>query len=799
MTTLPPADGVSADLTADPTVWLARCVVCGSDLGAIPDGRGGAQLDCRECGHRTERRDGIWDAIDPAARSRHERFLADYLTVRRGEGRGSDDPEYYRRLPDARRDDPVAAQWRIRRRTWKHLRRHVLRRLGPRRGSTRAPLRVVDLGAGVGWLSNRLAAAGHRPVAIDVSVDERDGLGAARHYDPTWPLLRADFDRLPLADAQADVVLFDASLHYSADYAATLREALRVIVPEGRVVVLETPLYRNRASGDAMVAERHAAFAADFGTRSDSVPAREFLTPADLTELSDEVGVEWQVTRPWYGLRWALRPLRAKLARRRAPSRFPILVAHRRGVPVRAVRDWPRRTRRAIAATAGVLALATAGEAVYLYRELEKIHRVSVPGLGAPTPTTATSGATVATVDNPSVVPTRAFNVLLVGVDSIAGLPADDPRRVGRDPNDRRTDTMMLVRIDPGGTTSVLSIPRDLWVPLGGEGEENKINAALPIGGSELLVATVRQNLFVPIDHYVEIDFAQFERLIDLIGGVPIPFDTPVRDTEAGFTITEPSCFTLDGQAALVYVRARHFEVFVEGEWVEDPLSDLSRMRRQQDFLRRALARAVSRVVRNPLRFNRLVHRGLQSITVDESLSNGTLLRIANEMRSFDSDELVTASIPVVGDETDDGLSIVRMVPEDAAPMLDIFRGIDPDAWSNVAVDVSGPGRDEIAAGLTARGVSVLASAQTTNPGTRTVVRHRPNDAYRAELLSRWFDGEVDLVEDATYTGAGIALELGSGSDAPTMRESARPGRSYRLGNEDEAAIVPGETNDICD
>jgi len=131
--------------------------------------------------------------------------------------------------------------------------------------------------------------------------------------------------------------------------------------------------------------------------------------------------------------------------------------------------------------------------------------------------------------------------------------------------------------------------------------------------------------------------------------------------------------------------------------------------------------------------------------------------------------------------------------------MLDIFRGIDPDAWSNVVVEISGPGRDEIAAGLSARGVTVLDTTEATNPSTRTVVRHRPNDGYRAELLSRWFDGEVDLVEDATYTGAGIGLELGSGSDAPTMRASARPGRSYRLGNEDEAAIVPGESNDICD
>src|SRR5262249_56941629 len=146
---------------------------------------------------------------------------------------------------------------------------------GAGRGEQR---RVPELGAGVGWLSYRLAELGHHPFAVDLSTEDRDGLGAARHYEPPWPRVQAEFDRLPLADGQADVVIFNASLHYSTDYRITLGEALRVLRPAGKVVILESPLYRHDHSGRRMVAERHAAFERSYGTRSDSVPSIEYLT-----------------------------------------------------------------------------------------------------------------------------------------------------------------------------------------------------------------------------------------------------------------------------------------------------------------------------------------------------------------------------------------------------------------------------------------------------------------------------------------------------------------------------------------
>lgn len=303
--------------------WGWACPACAGALEAAA----ADALRCPGCSAVYPCVDGVWRFLTPAAVARYERFLAEYEMIRRAEGRGSTDPAYYRRLPEVAAADPLFDQWRMRGISWRHTRRLVLDGRG-------APAKVLDLGAGLGWLSNRIAEAGHHPLAVDLSVDDLDGLGAARHLAPAWPRAQAEFDHLPLADGEADVAIFNASLHYSVDYAATLGEALRVLRPDGALVIMDSPIYRDPDAGRAMVHERQLDFEQRFGTRSDAVPSIGYLSDAMIDELGRTLGVRWQRVTPWYGWRWAVRPVRAKLKRQRERSRFQVLVARRVGPAV---------------------------------------------------------------------------------------------------------------------------------------------------------------------------------------------------------------------------------------------------------------------------------------------------------------------------------------------------------------------------------------------------------------------------------------------------------------------------------
>jgi len=124
-----------------------------------------------------------------------------------------------------------------------------------------------------------------------------------------------------------------------------------------------------------------------------------------------------------------------------------------------------------------------------------------------------------------------------------------------------RTDSILLVRTDPGKhTISMLSIPRDLWVPIAGHGSA-KINAAYAWGGTPLLIKTVEHFTGLPVNHVVLVDFSGFEDLIDALGGVNI--DNPYRiDSSQPFDGKlwhfKQGPLHMYGVRALAYARIRH-------------------------------------------------------------------------------------------------------------------------------------------------------------------------------------------------------------------------------------------------
>ncbi|HEV2578127.1 MAG TPA: class I SAM-dependent methyltransferase [Acidobacteriaceae bacterium] len=269
---------------------------------------------------------GIILALPPDRLAHYAQFIADYEHIRAAEGRGSHEKSYYLALPYRDLTGHNNVQWKLRAKSYDFLIHHVL-------NSSADEDTVLDLGAGNCWLSFRLARRGYRPVAVDLLTNQQDGLGAAEHYHQDIgsriPCFQAEMNCLPFQDAQFDVVIFNASFHYSEEYEVTLREALRCTRPDGRVVICDTPWYSRHHSGKQMIAERKAYFRDHFQTASDSLRTQEFLTDERLRNLADSLSIRWAVYYPWYGLKWAMRPWIARLRRRREPSQFRIYVARK--------------------------------------------------------------------------------------------------------------------------------------------------------------------------------------------------------------------------------------------------------------------------------------------------------------------------------------------------------------------------------------------------------------------------------------------------------------------------------------
>ena len=304
-----------------------QCPSCRAALGLLPFGNSANahDYDCSHCYYTMHQEKGIWRALTSERLAYFSRFIEEYQNIRAAEGRGSMQPEFYLSLPYKDLSGRNVWQWKIRSRTYNYLRKKLLPRY-PR--DRKNPPKVLDLGAGNGWMSYRLALEGYFSVAVDLLVNDEDGLGAAAHFEKHYgaliPRFQAEMSRLPFSDAQFDAVIFNASFHYAEDYQTVLGEALRCVRGGGSVIIADTPWYSTEKSGEQMIAECRAAFTQRYGTASNSIPSLEYLTDQRLRDLERALNIQWERSAPHYGLQWAMRPLLAKLRGKREPSRFRI-------------------------------------------------------------------------------------------------------------------------------------------------------------------------------------------------------------------------------------------------------------------------------------------------------------------------------------------------------------------------------------------------------------------------------------------------------------------------------------------
>ncbi|HEX9775515.1 MAG TPA: LCP family protein [Actinomycetota bacterium] len=272
-----------------------------------------------------------------------------------------------------------------------------------------------------------------------------------------------------------------------------------------------------------------------------------------------------------------------------------------------------------------------------------------------------------------SGAPDQPRNVLIVGSDSRAGITKKDRRKGLGGPTGQRADVIILLHLEGGGKgASMLSLPRDLRVPIPGHGLD-KINAAFAYGDSDkervnLLVETVQDFTGVPIHHFVGINFFSFRGIVDAVDGVNIVVDGPIHDDKAKLDVPSAGCWHMNGDQALAYVRARSF----------DPTADIGRIARQQRFMRAVIDRlkSVSLLLR-PDRVLRVSERIGESMIIDQKVDLGLAQAIAARLATVGQSN-VDFRITPYSSAYIDGISYLIPDQPEARRLFDAIRDDRP-------------------------------------------------------------------------------------------------------------------------
>ncbi len=282
----------------------------------------------------------------------------------------------------------------------------------------------------------------------------------------------------------------------------------------------------------------------------------------------------------------------------------------------------------------------------------------------------------------PEVIDFGAKNFLLTASDSRECIDPNSPYAGAfgnaSDVAGSRADTIMLLRVNSQTKdAAILSFPRDLWVKIDGRTGKGRINGALDPNNPSKIINTIGANFYLGIDHWINIDFCAFRDLVEAVGGVSVPFAFPTRDRNSGLYIPEPECHLFGGEEGLAYVRSRHYQWLDErGKWQTDGTSDIGRITRQQDFLKRAMAKALSRWRVDPGVAKGLVDTAIDNVRTDSELTAGLMLDVANAMRTFDAATVRTFQIEASGRKINDQSVLVPILNSGYMEnVLKVFRG----------------------------------------------------------------------------------------------------------------------------
>lgn len=243
--------------------------------------------------------------------------------------------------------------------------------------------------------------------------------------------------------------------------------------------------------------------------------------------------------------------------------------------------------------------------------------------------------------------------ILLVGSDARSDLTDAEKTelKVGdTEDGSARTDSMMLLYKPPSGRSVLISIPRDSWVEIPGQGE-GKINAAFALGGPELLVATIEAETGFRIDGYAEVGMGGLARVVKALDGIDVCVEHPVA-AELDHEAIAAGCQRLDATQALWFVRARH----------NDAEGDIGRVARQRQFLSAIMKQTLTpSVVLNPSKYRATTDAVSNGIALGQDTGIGDALALAQGMRNISSGAGFSMVLPIADPAgwSSDGQSIV--------------------------------------------------------------------------------------------------------------------------------------------
>jgi LCP family protein required for cell wall assembly len=263
------------------------------------------------------------------------------------------------------------------------------------------------------------------------------------------------------------------------------------------------------------------------------------------------------------------------------------------------------------------------------------------------------------------------LNIVVAGLDERTGLTPHQQAllHVGASQGETDTDTLMLVHVPADHRyLRVISLPRDSWVNIPGHGM-NKINAALGIGGPQLMVQTIEQLTGLTVNDYVEVNFLGFVKVIDALGGVNICLPYAVNDPYSGLHMSAGE-HHVNGITALEFARDRH----------SFPASDLTRIQDQQQLISTALSEGISSgMLANPIRLEQFLSSVSAAIKVDQGFN---VVRLADELRGISPGDVTFTTVPLANTNytTPAGESAVLWNYSAAAALFNELKTDQPQA-----------------------------------------------------------------------------------------------------------------------